>query len=324
MTLPFLDHDPALLDDRFPLPLDAPFTTAEARQAGISSERLTSLIRSGLLRRPVKGAYVVAQVPDTQGLRGRILSLVVPPGSVVVDWSASWFWTGIDRPGSHLACPPLSVYRFRGHERLRNSLVDSGQRSLRPSDVVSLDGHISVTTPIRTAWDLGRFTPRILAIGGMDALARHGSFDVGELVDGVERFRKQRGVVRLRGLAPIVDPRSESMGESALRLRWRDVPGMPAPELQIPITDALGQVIFRIDLGVEELRFGAEYDGEEWHSSEEDREHDDSRRAALEVRHRWHLEVFRKEHVYGQNEDATTRLRGALVEARRTMHRRGF
>src|SRR5687768_13960453 len=134
MTLPFLAGDPALLDDRFPLPLDAPFTTAEARKEGISAERLTSLVRSGLLRRPVKGVYVAAQLPDTQALRGRILSLVLPPGSVVVDWSACWFWTGIDRPGSNLACPPLSVFRFRGHERLRNPLVDSGQRSLRPSD----------------------------------------------------------------------------------------------------------------------------------------------------------------------------------------------
>jgi Transcriptional regulator, AbiEi antitoxin len=324
MTLPFLAGVPALLDDRFPLPLDGPFTTAEARKEGISAERLTSLVRSGLLRRPVKGVYVAAQVTDSQSLRGRILSLVVPPGSVVTDWSACWFWTGIDRPGSHLACPPLSVFRFRGHERLRNPLVESGQRSLRPSDVVAVDGHISVTTPIRTAWDLGRFSPRILAIGGMDALVRHGPFDVDELVDGVERFRKQRGVVRLRSLAPVVDPRSESMGESSLRLRWLDAPGMPQPQLQIPVRDAAGQVIFRIDLGVEELRFGAEYDGEEWHSSEEDRKHDDSRRAELKGSHRWHIVVFRREDVYGQHEDATTRLPGALVEARRTLHSRGL
>ena len=321
MTLAYLKGSPAILDSRFPLPLDVPFSTAQALAEGVTRDQLLRLCRLGLLRRPVKGAYVAAQVPDSRELRGRVVSLVAPPGSVLADWSATWYWTGLDRPGTQFECPPLTVLRFRGHERLRNGLVKSGQRWFRPGDVVPIDDRISVSTPIRTAWDLGRFSPRIIAIGGMDALCRRGSFEVAELVDGVERFRRQRGVVQLRRIAPLVDPRAESSGESALRLRWLETPGMPPPELQIVVVRSGGRGVFRLDLGLEELRFGAEYDGHEWHSSPEDLDHDERRRNELEE-HGWCIVVFRRENVYGQLEDATARLVQALAEARRTFYMR--
>ena len=319
MRLPFLDGAPALLDERFPLRLDRPFTTAQARAAGVGSDALTVLVRGGYVRRLLKGVYAAAQLPDSRELRGRAVALVAPPGSVVCDWTACWYWTGVDRPGAHLETPPLDVFRLRGHERLRNGLVRSGERWFLPSDVVPLAGDVLVTTPIRTAWDLGRLTPKILAIGGMDALARTGAFTVDELVDEVERFRRQRGVVQLRTVAPLVDPRAESTGESGLRLRWVECPGMPPPELQIPIIDAGGQELYRLDLGVEELRLGAEYDGEEHHTSEEDRLHDRSRRTTIEDDHDYRLEVFRRRHVFGQHEIASVRLSAAVREARRRL-----
>ena len=312
----YLFGDPALLDDRFPLPLDAPFTTAEALAEGVTAKQLTRLVRDGYLRRPLKGVYLAAQVEDTKEMRGRVVSKVAPPGTVITDWTATWYWTGLDRPGSHLELPRLDVFKFRGHDRLRNALVQSGERWLLPSDVVALDGNVRITTPIRTAWDLGRLAPRIIAIGGMDALCRGGSFEVGELVDGVERFRRQRGVVQLRGLAPVVDPRAESMGESAVRLGWKDCPGLPQPELQIPVYDALGVLLYRLDLGVEELRLGVEYDGEAWHSTDEQRDHDVHRRTVLEDQHGYRVEVFRRRHVFGQHAIVMQRLPAAVREAR--------
>jgi hypothetical protein len=317
MTISFLSGNPAFLDGRFPLPLDRPFTTRQARAEGVSDHVLGRLVREGLLLRILKGVYVATPVDLTRELRGQALCLAAPPGSVVTDWTATWYWTGVDHPRAHLAEVPLSVFRFRGHGRLRNSLVASGERWFRPSDVVPLDGNVSVSLPIRTAWDLGRFYPGIVAIGGMDALARHGTFAVEELVAGVERFAKQRGVVRLRRLAPLIDPRAESTGESALRFRWYETPGMPRPELQIAILDDDGRELFRIDLGVEGLRLGAEYDGEQWHTAPEDRDHDECRRDTLDVVHGWHIEVFRRENVFGQREDVTARLPDALRAARR-------
>ncbi len=268
----YLLGDPALLDERFPLPLAEPFTTAEALAQGVTRRDLTRLVRDGFLRRPVKGVYVAA--------------------------------------------PQIDAFKFRGHDRLRNALARSGERWLVPSDVVPLQGDVCVTIPLRTAWDLGRLTVGIVAIGGMDALARAGSFTVDELVAGVERFRRQRGVVQLRELAPIVDPRAESVGESSVRLRWRQCPGLPGPELQIPVLDPSGCPLYWLDLGVQELRLGVEYDGEQWHSDPEDRAHDFARRTALEDVHRFRLDVFRREHVFGQGEIVTQRLPIAVREAR--------
>ena len=305
-----------MLDTRFPLPLDRPFTTREALAEGVTAKQLARLVRDGYLRRPLKGVYLASQVGDTREIRGRVVCKAAPPGTVITDWTAAWYWTGVDRPGSHLEVPRLDAFKVRGHDRLRNPLVKSGERWLSPSDLLPLDGNVSITRPIRTAWDLGRFAPRIVAIGGMDALCRRGDFDVDELVAGVERFRRQRGVVQLRGLAAVVDPRSESVGESAVRLRWVDCPGLPAPQLQIPVYDAAGVVLYRLDLGVEELLFGVEYDGESWHSTDEDRAHDERRRTALEDVHRYRIDVFRRRHVFGQHEIVSRRLPAAVREAR--------
>lgn len=315
MTPSFLRGDPGLLDDRFPLALDRPFTTRDALEAGVSPAQLVILTREGLVRRLLKGVYVAAQVPDSRRLRGQALGLAVPPGSVVTDWTAAWFWAGVDHPSARGIVPQLSVFRFRGHERLRNRLVVSGERWLLPSDCVPLDGNIRITTQKRTAWDLGRFAPKTLALGGMDALARTGAFSVEELAHDMERLARQRGVRQLRYLVPLVDPRAESLGESALRLRWLELPGLPRPELQI----AVPGTPYRLDLGVEELRLGVEYDGEEHHSSDEDRAHDRTRRWILTARHGWTVEAFRRDDVYGQHETATARLPAAVRDARRTL-----
>ena len=198
-------------------------------------------------------------------------------------------------------------------------MVRSGQRWFLPSDVVPFDGDLMATTPLRTAWDLGRFSPRIIAIAGMDALARTGDFTLDELVGGVERFRRQRGVVQLRHLAPLVDRGSESPGESALRLRWVEASGLPAPECQISVTDPTGVELYRLDLGLRQLLFGAEYDGEEWHDAPHQISHDRTRRAALRDEFGWHIEVFRRADVFGHAETATVRLTRAVAEARRTL-----
>ena len=315
MSQSFLVPVGAFLGPDFPLSLDRPFTTRQAVAAGIGRSTLARLVRAGLLRRPLRGVYVASQVKDSQRLRGQVLMLVVPPGSVVTDWSACWYWTGVDLPNSHIHVPPLSVFRPADGGRLRNSLVRSGERSFLPHDLVPINDRLSVTSPLRTAWDLGRFAPPVLGLGGLDALLRHGTFSSAQLIGEVERFRGQRGVVQLRQLAPLADARSESMGESGLRWRWHQVPGLPPPELQIPVI-VDGIELFRLDLGIEEVRFAAEYDGAAFHG-EDVRPKDERRRARLDEELGWLIEAFRREHVYGVLETATSRLMQGLIAARR-------
>lgn len=315
MTQPLYQNVPALLDDRFPLPVDAPFTVAQARCAGVGPNVLTRLVAEGLLRRPLRGVYVAAQLRDSLELRVRALSLVVPRGSAATDWTACWLHTGISAPGGHLEVAPVSVFRPSDHGRLRNGLCVSGERRFFRGDLVAVGGTLVATSPLRTACDLGRFAPPVVALGGIDALLRAGDHDREELLAGVERFRRQRGVVQLRALAAIADPRSESPGESALRLRWLQTPGLPEPQLQIPVAGPDGFRSFRLDLGVEALRFGAEYDGEQFHGADAATA-DRDRRTILDVELGWTVVVARRTDVYGPTQQAGRLLRQGLLAAR--------
>ena len=317
LTIP--SPEAVVLRLKHPLPAH-PFTRTWAERHGISRRVLGRLVQAGVVRTLLRGVYCDALLPDSTELRVQALSLVAPPGSVVCDWTACWYWTGMDQPNSHLVTPPPSVFRFRGHDRTRHDAVHSGERWLLAEDVIPLADGLMVTTPIRTAWDMGRFAHRYVAIGAMDALMRADGFTTDEMLAGLVRFRRQRGVVQLRMLAPLVDPRSESMGESAVRLHWWEIPGAPTPVPQVPVV--VGGKHFRLDIGAEDRRYAAEYDGEEFHTSPEQKEHDAERREAVEQELGWVIDVFVKKDVFGQHADVDSRLGRGLVQAAASAHLR--
>ena len=231
-------------------------------------------MRQGLIRRVVKGAYVDAVCPDTLELRAASLALVIPENAVVTDRTAAWLHgVSVLAKNDHLAVPPVTVFRLAGYTRVRTRANAGGERTLLASDIEVVHG-VRVTTPLRTALDLGRLTRRDDAIGCLDALLRTGRFSREELLSEIPRFRGYRGVVQLRELAPLADARAESMPESVLRLRWIDT-GLPAPEPQQWICDRFGKPIYRVDLGSNTVPYAAEYDGEEFHTEPEQLEHDE-------------------------------------------------
>jgi very-short-patch-repair endonuclease len=308
------------LDRLAALPAGEPFTTRAARAVGLHAQALHRLTSDGLLRHPTPGVYVAAEAPDTLELRCRALALVLPPDCFVCDRTAAWIHAG-DRalgPNEHLEPPPVSCFRPSDGGRLRNALSASGERAVLPRDLMELDGLV-LTTPLRTALDLGRLSRTSdLKLHGMDTMLGLGVFTHAELMAEVPRFRRQRGVVELRVLAPEADGGSESYGESALRRRWRAA-GLPRPRTQVPVV-ADGREIHRLDMGLEELRLAAEYDGERWHG-EERAEADAERRRWLSGERGWLVEVFRRDHVFGHRQDAEQRLAAAYetVRARRRL-----
>ena len=304
-----------LLDSTFPLPLDQPFTTADARREGVPRHVLTTLVTHGLLRRPLKSVYLATQAGDSVALRSQCLSLVVPDDCVVCDRHAGWLLGAemILAPNEHLELRPISIFRPSGNGRLRNDLADSGERNLIPSDVIEVSG-IAVTTPLRTAWDLGRVRFREAAISGLDAMLRLELFSKDELVAGVERFRRMRWVTRLRELAPLADGRAASPGESVLRLRWIDC-GLPTPEPQVEVY-RFGVLIAILDIANEVVRFAAEYDGAEWHTSPKQREHDRTRREAAEGEG-WLVKPFVAANVFGRHRDCEELLFQGFRDARK-------
>ncbi|MCW2757492.1 MAG: hypothetical protein JWO46_1238, partial [Nocardioidaceae bacterium] len=171
-----------------------------------------------------------------------------------------------------------------------------------------------VTTPLRTACDLGRLLWRFDAFAALDAFRRAGVPEA-QLLSEVERFRGYRGVRQLRAFAPLSDPLAESPAESALRLAWYDA-ALPPPTLQHWVEDDDGVATYRLDLALPEIRYAAEYDGEDFHSSPRQRAHDHDRRDWLTGRG-WHIDVFAKSDIYGIRADAEVRLRVGFHDARR-------
>ncbi len=308
------DHDllPLVADSR--LPVHRPFTTAEARASGVGFDVLRRLCHQGQLRRVLRGVYVDATVRDDLVTRSIALSLVVPETAVVTDETAGWLHGGsVLPPGAHLQVPPVKVFQLPGNTRVRRRECRGGERTLVARDLQTVHG-VLVTTPLRTALDLGRLTPRDRALAALDSLMRVGGFDRPELLRELPRFKGYRGVVQLRALAPLADPRAESPGESALRLRWLDA-GLPAPELQLPIRDESGITRYRGDLGLPGLRLLAEYDGHDFHTAPASRAYDEQRRSWMRARG-WVVVVLTRDDVFGPRQRAGDLLRRAYAVAR--------
>lgn len=305
-----------LLDDRCPLPLDRPFTVRQAHQLGVPGSLLRRLVADGFVRRVVAGAYAVSQAPDDVQMRARALALVVPDSLVVTDETAAWLH-GVDvmPPSAIREAPPLHLYQTDG-TRVRRPGVESGTRMMLPSDIVVVEG-IRSTSMLRTACDLGRRRWRFRALGALDAFL-HAGLDHEELLGEVQRFRGFRGVVQLRTLAPLADGRAESMAESALRLHWEDT-GLPRPELQHWVYDDDGVGVYRLDLALPDLAYSAEYDGVDFHSSDEQRAYDATRRRWLVDERGWLIDVFEKDDVFRRGADPGAVLRIGVARARKRL-----
>jgi hypothetical protein len=251
-------------------------------------------------------------------MRARALSLVIPPGAVVTDRTAAWLH-GVDvlLPGEHLAVPSVRVFHRSRGGRLRRPQVSSGQRMMPDSDIEVVDG-VRVTTPLRTACDLGMNRSRDRSFGSLEAMIRAGVSKDTVLAE-IPRFRGYRWVRQFRDLAPLTDPRAGSIAESITRLRWYDT-CPPYPELQRPVPGPTGQTWW-LDLGVDELWFAVEYDGEEFHGVDS-AVHDQSRRDWIERNTPWMVRVVRRDNVFGPRQDIQLLLRRWLVEARATLAER--
>jgi hypothetical protein len=127
-------------------------------------------------------------------------------------------------------------------------------------EVVTVAG-LPVTTPARTAFDMGRYQKRSLALGRLDALMRAAPFTAEDVATLMSRYGPVRGVRQLRELLSMVDPGAASLKESWLRLLLIDN-GFPIPETQIPVFDGDEPFAF-LDMGWRELHLAVEYDGEQ-------------------------------------------------------------
>ncbi|WP_199182931.1 DUF559 domain-containing protein [Mycobacterium sp. 4858] len=143
-------------------------------------------------------------------------------------------------------------------------------------DVVDLDG-LPVTSPTRTAFDLGRHLTRGLAVAHLDALSAATGLAPADVAPLFARNKGVRGVRRCRAALSLMDGGAQSPKESWLRLVLIDA-GLPRPTTQIRVTD--GRLVAYLDMGWEEPMVALEYDGEQ-HRTDRGQYVKDIRRAEI-------------------------------------------
>jgi hypothetical protein len=229
--------------------LNWPFLGAEALAADTMPERA---MRS--LYEPVyPGVYAPWGIDLTASQRAQAAWLWSRRRAVVAGNSAAALL------GTKWVSPTLAAELVHNNRKPPAKIVVHTDR-LSPNETTAVDG-IAVTTPARTAFDIGRRTPsRLQAVQRLDALTHATDVKVDDVEDVMAEHSGARGLARLRRVLPLVDGGAESPQETRTRLVLIDA-GLPRPQTQIVVRDDYGDFVARIDMGYEDLRVGVEYDG---------------------------------------------------------------
>ncbi len=184
--------------------------------------------------------------------------------------AAAWLWSG--RRGTIAGFAAAALHGAKWIDaNVPVELVHVSPRA--PRGVVThrdvlLEGEVqtlagrSVTTPARTAFDIGRRSSPRTAVAALDALARATGFKVDDVLAVARCHRGARGLRQLETVLEVVDPGAQSPRESYLRLLLIEA-GLPRPRTQIPVLGVDGLPIAFLDMGWPDLMVAVEYDGDQ-------------------------------------------------------------
>ncbi|MET0476269.1 MAG: hypothetical protein ABW001_16670 [Mycobacterium sp.] len=219
--------------------------------------------------------------------------------SLYANTVGAWLWSGRRAPITGRAASAMHGAKWVD----ANAPVELLWRNNRPpagiitrndhftdEDVMEVDA-MSVATPQRTAWDLGRYLPRDEAVIHLDALARATGLAAEHVTPLIDRYRGARGIRNLRKAVDLMDGGAQSPKETWLRLLLIDA-GYPRPATQIPVLNADGHEFAYLDMGWEDILIAVEYDGEQ-HRTDQGRYRWDVRRLRkIQERNWYHVKVI--------------------------------
>lgn len=231
---------------------------------GLSPGDLARMVRAGELIRVRRGAYTGPEdaEPDRRAAHLRLLHATLPqcdPGAVVSHTSAAVVH---DLPVWNKQLGRMHVTRDRTGGGRTRRLMQVHCAPLPAVEVADLAG-LRVTGLARTVVDLGRSLPLEQAVAAGDAaLTRIGRHD---LEQALARQAGRHGIGRARRAVALLDPRSESAGESYSRVVFH-LAGLPRPEPQYEVFGPDGRLVGRCDFGWPEFRVLGEFDGRKKYS----------------------------------------------------------
>jgi very-short-patch-repair endonuclease len=237
---------------RHPVPASLaanPFTTTTALNV-ISRRQLQG--RS--YRRLMRGAHWVADEVVDHGRAIQAAMQILPTEAVLAGRSALWcYGLEVARPLEpvEVIIPPGARARSRAEIRVRRDALRPEESRLSPRGLV--------TTPARTAFDLGRSGPPLRTVPMLDALVRATEVPLSEVL-AIRRSRPgARGSRLLDQALDLVDPGAESFPESRLRVTLVEA-GLARPVCNHSIYDG-ARFVARVDLAWPHVRVAVEYDG---------------------------------------------------------------
>jgi very-short-patch-repair endonuclease len=134
---------------------------------------------------------------------------------------------------------------------------------LNPGETVML-GRLPVSSLVRTAFDLARRPPLGGAVARLDALGAAAAFDCADVADVAASHPGVRGIRQVPCVLSLHDAGAESPRETWLRLQVTGA-GFPRPRTQIPVRS--GMRTYYLDMGWEDVKIAAEYDGDHHRTS---------------------------------------------------------
>ena len=204
---------------------------------------------------------------------------------------AAWLWSGKRAVvagnsaaallGAEWVDPHGAAELISDHKR-PPPLIVTRNETLLPGETTQVVG-VPVTSPGRTAFDLGRHAGPVSAVIAIDSLAKATALTVDDVEPLIDAHRGARGIKQLRQVLGLVDAGAESPQETKTRLAIV-VAGLPKPQTQIVVRNQWGAVLAGIDMGWEKWRVGVEYDGSQHWTDPRIRANDIDRTAELERR----------------------------------------
>jgi hypothetical protein len=204
-----------------------------------------------------RDVYVNPDTPGTAALRAKAGWLWAKRQGVVAGFSAAALH------GSKWVDGTTTVELIHENRHRLPGLRTRGDR-IGEDEVVIVDG-IPVTSPTRTALDLGCWYPTTSGVAAIDSLARATDIKAADVELLAQRYPGRRGIARGRLAISLFDPGAQSPKETWLRLVLVQA-GLPRPQTQIPVLNEFGSAIAYLDMGWEDVKVAVEYDGDQHRS----------------------------------------------------------
>ena len=226
------------------------FTLDEARKAGLSRWHL----EGASWRRVGPGIYAWAGLADTPDLKLAAANRQLPPTAVFSGLTAAWLH-GLDVA----PCAPVEATIPKGGGVSGRSGLTIRRGALTKHEIVKIRGW-RATSIVRTLRDISARLSLTEAVVVADMALHQRLVNLQRLSKALASYAGQPGVDRLRRVVANVEPAAESPMESRVRMLLV-LAGLPRPQAQFPVQDAMGRFVGRPDLYYPSRRLGLEYDG---------------------------------------------------------------